>query len=778
MMTDVGFLKLRIAAAACAAACILPVALGQTVDFGQEGQPAAAQRGKPGLVALAGAAFLVGPGGSATPLPDPPGFRSEVRVFRESANHFLLVRVEGKQLWGWMQSGDVLQQEGCLRVSEESPIYRKVTLRNDWKAASGDAGGRRLPQTIDFLDAPAASGTSTKSTRISDILYVFARRGEGKDAFLLLGADPVWAVGRPEASIKGWVPETECAEWNSRVAVYYNQADRDQRTKLFIFREEDDVKRWAQDQSYRPKPGEVIAQEPQPTAPLRFDDNRFPVIGQEDCCLKVSFIASGSAIQIGRRLAQNLRNVQILFIIDATKSMQPYFGAVQQAIRESKSGLPANEQAQYHFAAAVYRDYADGKRAAELIANFDDERALNNLGSVVAESNAADHDLPEAVYEGIIQAVGRVKWNPGFTKMVIVIGDHGNHPSAEDAANRDLKDALEPKGRTSQAVAGVLDPKDGALRYGPIMLHAINVNVRQEWLPYNDLFMDQMFAILDATRHGGLDDQGKRGMGSVARLAIDDPRDPERAKDQVKKAIADALASGNRSAEALNTVIDTGVCVPPGSDVDANVFLGTRACDFLMDEVANQKWAPPPPGGYTQISEEGWVLREKDGQELVEPWVWISRNEAFNFIGFLSGLLSASGQPERAAEIIAQTVLTTTGDRFQQGETIADYIKRAYQLPFRDDTILRYTPAELQTILMNDRAAREGYLKEIGRSRERMNFAANEQNPDVPLTWDQTNGRWLTPTADQIPMQKRWAASLGLEQYGWFPLSYLPGGVQ
>jgi hypothetical protein len=27
-------------------------------------------------------------------------------------------------------------------------------------------------------------------------------------------------------------------------------------------------------------------------------------------------------------------------------------------------------------------------------------------------------------------------------------------------------------------------------------------------------------------------------------------------------------------------------------------------------------------------------------------------------------------------------------------------------------------------------------------------------------------------------VQQRWAASLGLEQYGWFPLSYLPGGIE
>jgi hypothetical protein len=765
-------------AAACVAAFMLPGAYAQTVEFGAEGKPGAAQRGKPGLVTLAGAAFLAGPSEGGAPLPNPPGFLAEVGVFREAANHYVLVKVEGKEQWGWMQAGDVLQQVGCLRVSEANLSFQKVTLRNDWKAASGNAGNIKLPDEIRFHDAPTASGAETKSTRISDILYVFARRGEGKEAFLLLGADPIWAPGRPGTSIKGWVPQAECSEWPSRVAVYYNQANRKDRAPVPIFREEEEVQRWAKDPAYRPQRGDQIAQEPQSAAPLRYDANRFPVIGQDDCCLKVSFIASGSAIQIGRQMARSLRNVQILFVIDATKSMQPYFGAVQQAIRESKSGLPENVQAQNHFAAAVYRDYADGNRAAEVIANFDDERALNNLSSVVAQSNPADHDLPEAVYEGVIRAVSKVKWNPAFTHAVIVIGDHGNHPSAEDAAKHDLKDAPDPRGHTAKDVADVLDPKEAALKYDRIMLHAINVNVRQEWLPYNDLFMDQMNQIIDATKHGGLDDQGKRGMDSVGRLAIDDPSDPERAKEQVMKAIKEALVAANLFAEMVIKQEDTGGCVPPAADGDASLFLGTQACDFLMDEVEHQGWAPPPFGGYTQISEEGWLLREKDGKELVEPWVWLSRNEAFNFIGFLSGLSGAGGQPERAAEVISQTVLAASGDRLLQNETIADYIKRAYQLPFRDDTILRYTAEELQKKLLNDKSFREQFLKEIGRSLERINYAANEQNPDVPLTWDQTNGRWLKPPAEQIGVQKRWAASLGLEQYGWFPLSYLPGGVQ
>jgi hypothetical protein len=312
------------------------------------------------------------------------------------------------------------------------------------------------------------------------------------------------------------------------------------------------------------------------------------------------------------------------------------------------------------------------------------------------------------------------------------------------------------------------------LPYGQLIFLAINVNRTQELKAYNDLFEAQMNKILDLTRHG-LDSAGRRGMGLVSRLEVDDPRDHIRAKEQVKKAIQTAYRAGNRFADALNGEVDSGGCALEASG-DPDDLLGTQACAFLMDEVRSQGWATPESGS-TVISEEGWVLRQKGNQEFVEPWVWLSRNEVFTFAGFLSGLLTAGSNAERAADVIAQTVSATTGDKFLEGETIADYVRRVYQLPFRNDMILRYTPDQLQRKLLDGGNFKEQFEQEIGRSLERLTLAANEQKPDVQLTWDQSRGRWLRPPTEQIPTEKRWAASLGVEVYGWFPLRYLPGGV-
>jgi hypothetical protein len=97
------------------------------------------------------------------------------------------------------------------------------------------------------------------------------------------------------------------------------------------------------------------------------------------------------------------------------------------------------------------------------------------------------------------------------------------------------------------------------------------------------------------------------------------------------------------------------------------------------------------------------------------------------------------------------------------------------QVPFLDDAILRYTPADLQS-RFSIAAFREAFRKEIDRSAERLLLAEAERNADVPFRWDQRLGKWIHIPQDQIPAEKRWMRSPGGAEYGWIPLRYFPGG--
>lgn len=181
---------------------------------------------------------------------------------------------------------------------------------------------------------------------------------------------------------------------------------------------------------------------------------------------------------------------------------------------------------------------------------------------------------------------------------------------------------------------------------------------------------------------------------------------------------------------------------------------------------------PPPPG------QRRWALREGGTRRVVEPWVWMSRNEVFSFAGFLSGSLTAANHPEHAAEALSQAVRAATGDVLGEQESIAAFMRRVFLLPFRNDTILRYTADQLQKKLIDQVIFQEDFEKEIGRSLERLSLAMAEQNADIELTWDPGRRRWIKPPVDQISIEKRWVSSEGSQEYGWFPLRYFPGGLQ
>jgi hypothetical protein len=236
-MTAFRFLLSRVAAA-CAAALMATVACGQTVDFGPEGPPPLTQRPTTALVVVSGVRFLAGPVAGSTPLPNRIAFLSLVDVYRENLNGFLLVKAQGTDDFGWISKADVLQSDKCLRVSQDNPVYQKVTLRNDWKAGGSSSNDQRppLPQEVEFLSAPGRSGSRLTATRISSILHIFSQREADGEVYLLLGADPKWDPHRPGACIKGWVLEKQCTRWNSRIAVYYNQNNKGQRPKVAMFR--------------------------------------------------------------------------------------------------------------------------------------------------------------------------------------------------------------------------------------------------------------------------------------------------------------------------------------------------------------------------------------------------------------------------------------------------------------------------------------------------------------------------------------------------------------
>lgn len=137
-------------------------------------------------------------------------------------------------------------------------------------------------------------------------------------------------------------------------------------------------------------------------------------------------------------LQERLKNINLIFVIDGTRSMKQNFAAVKQAI---KDGLEYFDKQRYkpRIGVVIYRDHADGDAMIEYLplVSYNDPRLtkfLDNVGNLGygAESAPEDHDLTEALFLGISKALDNKTM--GYTadqgNIMMVVGDCGN--PAED----------------------------------------------------------------------------------------------------------------------------------------------------------------------------------------------------------------------------------------------------------------------------------------------------------------------------------------------------------
>jgi len=128
-----------------------------------------------------------------------------------------------------------------------------------------------------------------------------------------------------------------------------------------------------------------------------------------------------------QELTSKSKDVNVVFVIDGTKSMERYYKSVAASVQkvfDDSETLAIG--ARLRFGAVIYRDYADKPNDYEvfpLTANKDDvEKWLMN---VRCYSN--DNDIPEAQYNGIIKGLDKVGMKKDQSNVVVLVGDAGNH---------------------------------------------------------------------------------------------------------------------------------------------------------------------------------------------------------------------------------------------------------------------------------------------------------------------------------------------------------------
>lgn len=336
---------------------------------------------------------------------------------------------------GWMERDDLL----CYNRPLKGPdgLERKVFIRTP-PSPGGKSG-------IPAYSSPAGTSTSDTVRNLSRFQLYFVFAEDNKTARYLLARDYSLTT---DSVLTGWVDKNNGIEWNSTYAI--RPADDVDRTYIYKSKE-------AAQSRLRTDACPVVGNR----------DNRWykyisriPILSLEEYGGKEYYKVAAPTIGVDTAVnpfetlqldkVLQLKDVDVFFLIDATKSMEPYIQGVLDTARfiaRNLSKQPGWRETTFRYGFLVFRDtYAASSRtcSGEKCSGCDDRgvceglalsdsasagtNGINTFEELLAKVRTTDEvtdDYPEALFDGIRQALRDIAPCPDHVKMLFVIGDCG-----------------------------------------------------------------------------------------------------------------------------------------------------------------------------------------------------------------------------------------------------------------------------------------------------------------------------------------------------------------
>lgn len=379
-------------------------------------------------------------------------FNEKVRIAKIEKNGYALVYsepVEGERfpnisskavMRGYVHINKLLLWHTC--PANQYNIYNKALLCVNLDKKAPDLGK--------LYGNP--SDKSDYKVLQTDMNFYFIMKKENN---MVLLAEEYSMDGRVSQVLVGWVNEGSYVPWDQRSCLEPTWDRKDvqelanAKASYKIFKEED--------MAMKSKP---VVNEPFSTkvkgenrymyrlAPhlLRFPILKTVKTAQNDTIYKCStFGVSGQSNQrimselentqdivgYSEESLKQLSNIDIAIVIDGTKSMDPYFPAVKQAIRDAEKYFEA-DKFRIRVGLVIYRDYTDGEGNSVEVYPFTDSKSsklsqiLETGGNYGIKSHSRDKSLEEALYLGLDTALEKLKFNKDHSNLLFLVGDCGN----------------------------------------------------------------------------------------------------------------------------------------------------------------------------------------------------------------------------------------------------------------------------------------------------------------------------------------------------------------
>ena len=360
-------------------------------------------------------------------------------VKKTKNNWLLLVDLEEEIEYGWIPAKNLLlsnyslKTEGDLESGEqgEPSIPRKAIILTSIEKAKNVNGV--LQTTKKYYSGPYKSSNNIGQPKQFQALFVFK---ETADYVLLSSSDVLDGSAKTNKSkVKGWIDTSDITPWNTRVALEDAQSEdaliEYAETKLNGYKTLNQLNLCLDQNLCDAK----ISLAQFSVGPTPNNEMRRPILKNINKNVKkVISIAKdnksnskyAALLEASRKLQEK---VNIVFVIDATASMGPYYQSIVNSIEnviDDNKKILQSKNSSLRIGAIIYRDYADGKdvlNVEPLTTNFDKVKKFISQ----TKCQSKDNDLQEAKFNGILNGVSKVGMNKNESNIIVLIGDCGNH---------------------------------------------------------------------------------------------------------------------------------------------------------------------------------------------------------------------------------------------------------------------------------------------------------------------------------------------------------------
>lgn len=364
-------------------------------------------------------------------------FNTEAYVIDVNSQGWIKIEIQdGSE--GWVMGENLQLAPYALK---KKGISRKaVVLAN----GSQDISVKQLKKNKELFDQLTAkykfpNATEKNLTNYSKFFQILFIVKELDDYYLLTTSEQ---FKNGKAPLYAWMPKINITPWESRVCYAPNfgkDAFKDYPHDLPFVDNKDLLKNF---NSKKPFDNNRIDNIKVETLEYGYNKPRWPNITevkQLDSDVRQVQIVTGSSNDLSpddfnrimdelEKLRKSIKNVNLIFVIDATSSMSKYYPDIASAIEEIAIATKSwNDAITLKFVFTSYKDKADPKpidwiEAEPFSSKFIDKVKNTNCSSIGA-------DWYEEVYLGLESALLKTGVKKNENNFVILIGDDGNHPS-------------------------------------------------------------------------------------------------------------------------------------------------------------------------------------------------------------------------------------------------------------------------------------------------------------------------------------------------------------